>query len=129
MRFSHGRSCRAGKRPDLNGVYFRSSWEANYARYLNLLIAGGAIRSWTFESETFTFPIKRGNTFYTPDFVVVLPDGNKEYHEVKGYMDDVSRVKIARFKKYNPDLTFVLIDRPVYESIARQFKRTIPSWE
>ncbi len=34
------------------------------------------------------------NTFYTPDFAVMLTDGTMECHEVKGFWSDDARVKI-----------------------------------
>lgn len=34
------------------------------------------------------------NTFYSPDFAVMLADGQMEMHEVKGYWQDDARVKI-----------------------------------
>lgn len=34
------------------------------------------------------------NTFYSPDFVVLLADGSLECHEVKGFWQDDARVKI-----------------------------------
>ena len=34
------------------------------------------------------------NTFYTPDFAVMLACGQMELHEVKGYWQDDARVKI-----------------------------------
>ena len=34
------------------------------------------------------------NTFYTPDFAVMLSDGTLEAHEVKGFWQDDARVKI-----------------------------------
>ena len=34
------------------------------------------------------------NTFYTPDYAVMLADGTMEIHEVKGYWEDDARVKI-----------------------------------
>lgn len=34
------------------------------------------------------------NTFYTPDFAVMLENGQLEMHEVKGYMMDDAAVKI-----------------------------------
>jgi uncharacterized protein DUF1064 len=33
------------------------------------------------------------NTFYTPDFAVMLADGAMELHEVKGFWTDDARVK------------------------------------
>ena len=34
------------------------------------------------------------NTFYTPDFAVMLADGQLEAHEVKGFWQDDARAKI-----------------------------------
>jgi hypothetical protein len=34
------------------------------------------------------------NTFYTPDFAVMLPCGQMEMHEVKGFWKDDARAKI-----------------------------------
>lgn len=34
------------------------------------------------------------NTFYSPDFAVMLADGSMELHEVKGFMMDDANVKI-----------------------------------
>lgn len=34
------------------------------------------------------------NTFYSPDFAVMLADGQMEMHEVKGFMTDDANVKI-----------------------------------
>ncbi|MCK1718883.1 DUF1064 domain-containing protein [Bradyrhizobium sp. 141] len=34
------------------------------------------------------------NTFYTPDFAVMLADGTMEMHETKGFWEDDARVKI-----------------------------------
>ena len=34
------------------------------------------------------------NTFYTPDFAVMVADGQIELHEVKGFWADDARVKI-----------------------------------
>lgn len=34
------------------------------------------------------------NTFYTPDFAVMLSNGQMECHEVKGFWQDDARVKI-----------------------------------
>lgn len=120
---------KSGKRADLDGLYVRSAWEANYARYLNWRLSHGDIRSWEYEPRTFDFPVKRGNRSYTPDFLVVLPDGSTEWHEVKGWMDDNSRVRLDRFSRYFPDETLVLIDEPVYRSIARDASSLIDGWE
>jgi hypothetical protein len=122
------RTSNGGTRADL-GRYFRSSWEANYARYLNWLIKVGEIVSWTYEPDTFEFPVKRGNRFYVPDFKLVNRNGSIEYHEVKGWMDPQSATKLKRMAKYYPAVKIVLIDKEQYTAIARQVSRMIPNWE
>lgn len=42
---------RGGRRADIGPMYFRSAWEANYARYLNWLLARGEIDRWEYEPE------------------------------------------------------------------------------
>ena len=86
----------SGKRTDLNNTFFRSSWEANLARYYNY-----ANIQWKYEPETFYFSgYKRGSISYTPDFY--LPETN-QWIEVKGYFNSKDRTKIKRFKQQYPD--------------------------
>ena len=119
-----------GKRADLGNLYFRSRWEANYARYLNWLVGLGEIQSWQYESDTFEFAkIKRGNRFYTPDFKIANKDGSVEYHEVKGWMDATSQTKLRRMAKYYPEVRVVVVDQPAYRAIARQARNLVPGWE
>lgn len=118
-----------GKREDLNDIYFRSSWEANYARYLNFLIKQGEIDSWEYEIKTFAFlGIKRGVRSFTPDFRVVNKDGGIEYHEVTGYCTAKKRTALKRMAKYYPDVKIVHITEEGYYSIAK-WKALIPEWE
>jgi hypothetical protein len=119
-----------GRREDLGGLYFRSSWEANWARYLNWLVSIGDVREWSYESETYTFhAIKRGSRHYTPDFVVTNKDGSVERHEVKGYMDQRSETKLKRMAKYYPDVKIILIDKAYYYDVAHKVGGIIPNWE
>jgi len=118
-----------GVRADI-GIYVRSGWEANYARYLNFLKTAGDIIDWKFEPKTFEFEgIKRGSRFYTPDFLVTWKNGRSEYHEVKGYMDQRSATKLKRMKKYHPEVVVVLIDSKHYRGIAKSMRGLIPHWE
>ena len=55
-------SAKGGKRPDLNMMYFRSNWEANFARILNY-----QSKVWEYEPRTFRLA---NNLTYTPDFYV-----------------------------------------------------------
>lgn len=123
-----GKRARSGKRADLGDRYFRSSWEANYARYLNWLQSLGEIDSWEYEVDTFEFPVKRGSKFYTPDFKV-RERGSICYHEVKGWMDQRSATKLKRMTKYYPTVRVVLIDRPHYSAIAKKAAGMVAGWE
>lgn len=130
--FPRGSSRRGkgGKREDLGGLYVRSSWEANWARYLNFLVEHGAIRKWEYEPQTFEFvPIKKGMRFYTPDFRITNTNGSIEYHEVKGYMDDRSRTKLNRMAKYYPDIKVILVEKAEYDAVRKQVSGIIRGWE
>jgi len=117
---------------EIGGInkYYRSRWEANYARYLEFLKLNGNIKSWEHEPETFWFEaIKRGTRSYLPDFRVTNIDGSIEYHEVKGWMDDRSKTKLSRMKKYHPKIKLILIDAKQYKLIEKQVNKIVPLWE
>ncbi len=98
------------RRSDLGDKFFRSGWEANYARYLNLQIGQNAIVSWEFEPERFKFPVHDGPLSYTPDFIVWERDASDHYYvEIKGWMDPKSRTKLQRMKEFYPDVAVRLI--------------------
>lgn len=110
--------------------YFKSSWEANYARYLEWQRTQGVLRGWEYESQIFWFEgIRRGCVSYLPDFKVTDNDGGVEFHEVKGYMDAKSKTKLRRMAKYYPDVRVVLIDAKRYRAIAKTAKGIVPEWE
>ena len=122
-------NAKGGKRADI-GIFVRSAWEANYARYLNWLVAHRQIKSWEYEPDVFYFEnIKRGTRSYLPDFKVENNDGTIEYHEVKVWMDAVSKTKLKRMKKYYPDVKIVLVDKPVYNGLARTVSKLVANWE
>jgi len=110
--------------------YYRSSWEANYARYLEWLLSKGEIASWEHEPETFWFhEIKRGCRSYLPDFKVIETNQSFSYHEVKGWMNPESKTKIKRMAKYYPQIKLIVIDGPCYKSIAKTVGKMIEGWE
>jgi hypothetical protein len=110
--------------------YYRSMWEANYARYLEWLRARGDIKSWEHEPKTFWFEtIRRGTRSYLPDFRVTENNGAVIFHEVKGWMDDRSKTKIKRMRIYYPDVKLIVIDAKGYRSIMRQAASLVPGWE
>lgn len=119
----------SGTRKDL-GIYVRSTWEANYARYLNLAIERNYIRAWKYEVDEFQFhKIKKGTRFYRPDFKVWRINDPVEYHEVKGYMTQKSRTQLNRMRIYYPNVKIKLIDKAAYKEVDRKFSRFIPRWE
>lgn len=123
------RRAKGGRRADLN-LFVRSSWEANYARYLNFLIKNNEITSWEYEPDTFEFADLRGSaSFYTPDFKILKLDGKYEYHEVKGWMDPKSATKLKRMHKYFPEVDLVLIHQDIYKALAREVSGVVPNWE
>lgn len=121
---------RGGMRADL-GIYLRSTAEANFSRYLNLLKAEGQIAGWAYEPKTFHFPgITRGTRDYTPDFRIDLPDGRHEWREVKGWLDPKSKTRLKRMKKYYPEETVVLIQQDWFANARRiGLAAMIPGWE
>jgi hypothetical protein len=65
--------------------------EAEYARELDLLKRAGDVVWYRFEG----FKLRLADaTFYTPDFAVMLCNGELQCHEVKGHWTDDARVKI-----------------------------------
>jgi hypothetical protein len=110
--------------------FYRSRWEANYARYLQWLKERGEIQDWQHEPETFWFEaIKRGVRSYLPDFKVTEANGSVAYHEVKGWMDDRSRTTIRRMAKYHPHIKLIVIDGKQYRALLRQLRGLVPGWE
>lgn len=64
--------------------------ETAYAQSLELRRRYGEIAWFRFEGIKLRLADK---TFYTPDFAVMLANGEMEMHEVKGYWTDDARVK------------------------------------
>lgn len=137
---THIKTLSPGYRPDL-GMNFRSNWEANFARILNAYDI-----KFDFEPVVFSYPVKRGTKGYTPDFYI---GKNAEWVELKGYLDEKSKIKLKRFKRYYEDdfnkLTFIIskystaakkfaaeIEIPnvvYYEDIKSFYADKIPYWE
>jgi hypothetical protein len=130
-----------GKREDL-GIYFRSAWEANVARWLN-----SQQILWEYEPRVFFFDkFRSGTNSYCPDFY--LPDSG-EWLEIKGQLIGPAKAASRRFKKYYPNefeklrvitgspstmatTFFQELGVPIfafYNELNKQFKNTIPHWE
>lgn len=69
----------------------KNKTETAYGQELRLRQIAGEVAWYKFEGLKFRLA---DNTFYTPDYAVMLADGTMEIHEVKGYWEDDARVKI-----------------------------------
>jgi hypothetical protein len=69
----------------------RNKTEAAYELLLQQMQAAGEVLWFAFEGVKLRLA---DNTFYTPDFAVMLSSGVMEMHEVKGFWHDDARVKI-----------------------------------
>lgn len=86
------RACPAkGNRRTFHKAGEMNKTEAAYAARLEAMKAAGEISDYRFECVKLRLADK---TFYTPDFMVLRPDGGFEMHEVKGFWEDDARVKI-----------------------------------
>jgi hypothetical protein len=68
-----------------------NNWERQYADQLHKLQLAGEVQAYWFDAVKLRLA---DNTFYTPDFLVLMADGLIEVHEVKGHWEDDARVKI-----------------------------------
>jgi len=140
-----------GKRKDLNGLFLRSGWEANFLRYLNFHKKELKIKRVEYEPTTFSFLnwYKKGTVCYTPDFKVVYEDGTYNWVEVKGQLKPQDKTKLRRFKKHYPEefeglialtgsektVSFKFFDsigieiRWLYLTMKKQAEKDIPHWE
>lgn len=107
-------------------VFFRSRREANYAMYLQFLKEKGEITEWVHEPKTFVFTDGRA---FVPDFEVILPNGQIEYHEVKGWYDDRSRHHIELMKEQFPGEKLIIVFSKEYKEIKKKFSHIVPGWE
>ena len=69
----------------------RNKTELAYEEALKALQRDGQIAWFKFEGVKLRLA---DNTFYTPDYAVMLTNGQMEMHEVKGFWQDDARVKV-----------------------------------
>lgn len=94
-----------------------NSTEAEYAKSLEARHRAGEIVWHRFEGLKLRLA---DNTFYTPDFAVMLASGEIECHEVKGFWTDDARVKIKVAADMYP-FAFV--------AVKKQSKKSGGGWE
>lgn len=85
------------------GIWFHSSYEVKYAKYL----IKNQIK-WRYEFTTFDL----GNCTYTPDFYLPQTD---EYIEVKGYWRDDAKKKFNKFKRKFPKIKIRVVNKKILE--------------
>ena len=130
-----------GKRKDLDGLFVRSAWEANFLRYLKYNNI-----EYFYEPKVFYFEgIKHGTVSYLPD--IYLPETD-EYIEIKGQLTSQGRTAVNRFFKYFPEEAaklkavtggpntkasqfFEKHGVPIYAYMndLNKLKKIIPNWE
>lgn len=123
--------CKGGKRPDIGNQPFKSAWEANWARLLNYRKDGGQILGWKYEADTFRFPAKQKGRCksYTPDFRISATDGTIYYDEVKGWMDETSKIKLDRMAHYYSEVDIRVQGAKEYRAAQKSMCDIIPNWE
>lgn len=83
--------------------------ETEYSEYLERLKMAGEIVWYKFEGVKFRLA---DNTFLSPDFMVMLPNGEIQIREVKGFMMDDANVKNKICADMYPFRFFVVRKRP-----------------
>ncbi len=82
-----------------NKKYFRSSWEANFAKWCDLSNV-----KWDYESRTFHL----GDCTYTPDFY--LPEFDL-WIEIKGYWRKDAKEKFTKFKRLFKEINIEVFEK------------------
>lgn len=80
--------------------------EKRYAQHLDLLRLAGEVAAWRFEAVTLRLAV---DVRYSPDFLVILPGGELELHETKGFLRDDARIKLRTAARLFPWFVFRLI--------------------
>ena len=89
-----------------------NKWEREYAQQLEARRVVGEIVWWGFESIKLRLA---DNTFYTPDFAVVVADTVAptpiQFIEIKGFLRDDANVKFKVARETYPWATFMMLRR------------------
>ena len=111
---------RCGKRKDLNNQFFRSRWEANFARILNYYKI-----PWEYEYTRFDL----GEHTYYPDFKIFDPNAGEYFVEIFGCFDDAHKRKLGLFQKKYPNEKLQIINDEIYQDLKKEFENKIKNWE
>jgi len=100
-----GKSAAHGKGAYYKGIWMRSSWEIEIAKWMDK-------RNWTWQYEPKRFFLKERT--YAPDFY--LPDLNV-YWEIKGWFHERHQETIRQFRKLYPYERLVVITKGIFEKL------------
>lgn len=103
---------------DGKNIYFRSSWEYKYAKYLQEVKKKGLIRSWEYEGDKFYY--NGGRNSFTLDFKVTTSEGVVEYHEVKGWLDARSKKVFEVIRTQFPEIKLILLRKKDLKALGIQ---------
>lgn len=134
------RNAKAGFRKDL-GRFYRSATEANFARFLLFL----GYREWRekddpppgrwfrYEGRKWEFKQRTRNGHYKSDFEVwpglIDPTRPYEVLELKGWLDNDSKVRLKRMAEQYPDVPIELITAQRFKELTKSARAHIPNWE
>ena len=99
---------------------YASSWEQEYATYLDMLRVRREIISWSYESIKLLLGTR---ATYTPDFLLETTEQLIEIHEIKGRMYAAGMAKLRIAARQFPQFRFLLVRKVNgmwdYEEIPR----------
>ena len=84
----------------------RSKLEVEYAAYLDSLVHVGEVLAWRYEPMSLRLADR---TTYTPDFLLILPDGTLELHETKGFWREKAWIKYKVAAEQYPWFVFAYV--------------------
>lgn len=95
---------------------YASKSEASYARYLDLCVKAGTVKSW--EGQYRVPLVVNGEKVCTivPDFRVHFPDGTLALVEVKGHATPIWKLKVKLFRALHQNTDYRVI--PAREALA-----------
>jgi len=97
--------------------WFRSTWEANYARILNYQGI-----EWKYEVKR--FEIKSLGRTYLPDFYIISQD---KFVEIKGRPDEDFDLLMGFIKEFN--CNFEMVGPEEYYDLQKKYSKVIKGWE
>lgn len=131
----------AGRRPDLRDIFFRSSMEANAARWLIYngytlwdgkgdKPSGKHIR---YEGRQFKLTSPRGKVYaYKVDFEMwpcAFTNAPYGLLELKGHLTPQAKTKLGLMGKQYPDIPLTVITYSGFKTWTRGVEMVVPNWE